>query len=122
MRVALNLEQLFQRPPGGIGRYASQLAKVLPTLSVPGDETGDAAEPGARHLHDIRALLEAGKATCLFPEAGQDPARAALLVDGTPARLGPPLDPEGLTLTTGAGLYDDLLRGLAKAIVSCAAG
>lgn len=85
-------------------------------------ETGDAAEPGARHLHEIRALLEAGQATCLFPEAGQDPARAALLVDGTPARLGPPLDPEGLTLTHGAGLYDDLLRGLATAIVSCAAG
>jgi glycosyltransferase involved in cell wall biosynthesis len=37
MRVALNLEQLFQRPPGGIGRYAAELARVLPTLGGAGD-------------------------------------------------------------------------------------
>src|SRR4030095_16089145 len=30
MRVALNLEQCFQRPPGGIGRYAVELARFLP--------------------------------------------------------------------------------------------
>ena len=30
MRVALNLEQCFQRPPGGIGRYAAELARLLP--------------------------------------------------------------------------------------------
>lgn len=37
MRVALNLEQCLQRPPGGIGRYAAELARVLPTLGAPGD-------------------------------------------------------------------------------------
>jgi len=37
MRVALNLEQLFQRPPGGIGRYAAELARVLPTIGEPGE-------------------------------------------------------------------------------------
>ena len=37
MRVALNLEQLFQRPPGGIGRYAAELARVLPTVGEPGE-------------------------------------------------------------------------------------
>src|SRR5262245_59276382 len=30
MRVALNLEQCFQRPPGGIGRYAAELGRLLP--------------------------------------------------------------------------------------------
>ncbi len=37
MRVALNLEQCLQRPPGGIGRYAAELARVLPTLGAPGE-------------------------------------------------------------------------------------
>ena len=37
MRVALNLEQLFQRPPGGIGRYAAELARVLPTVGEAGE-------------------------------------------------------------------------------------
>ena len=30
MRVALNLEQLLHRPPGGIGRYSAELARLLP--------------------------------------------------------------------------------------------
>jgi glycosyltransferase involved in cell wall biosynthesis len=37
MRVALNLEQCFQRPPGGIGRYAAELARLLPTTEDPVD-------------------------------------------------------------------------------------
>lgn len=36
MRVALNLEQLLQTPPGGVGRYTAELARLLPGL-----ETGD---------------------------------------------------------------------------------
>jgi glycosyltransferase involved in cell wall biosynthesis len=36
MRVALNLEQLLHRPPGGIGRYTAELARLLP---VPHDES-----------------------------------------------------------------------------------
>jgi glycosyltransferase involved in cell wall biosynthesis len=40
MRVALNLEQCFQRPPGGIGRYAAELARLLPDT--------DGAVDGAR--------------------------------------------------------------------------
>src|SRR5258705_545966 len=30
MRVALNVEQLLHRPPGGIGRYTAELARLLP--------------------------------------------------------------------------------------------
>ncbi|MDP9073436.1 MAG: glycosyltransferase family 4 protein [Actinomycetota bacterium] len=33
MRVALNVEQLLYRAPGGIGRYTSKLLTLLPTLS-----------------------------------------------------------------------------------------
>ena len=37
MRVALNVEQLLQRPPGGIGRYTAELARLLPTSAPPAD-------------------------------------------------------------------------------------
>jgi glycosyltransferase involved in cell wall biosynthesis len=38
MRVALNLEQLLSRPPGGIGRYTSELARLLPGPDPAGGE------------------------------------------------------------------------------------
>jgi glycosyltransferase involved in cell wall biosynthesis len=38
MRVAFNVEQLAHRPPGGIGRYTAELARLLP---VDGDGTAD---------------------------------------------------------------------------------
>ena len=37
LRVALNVEQLLYRSPGGVGRYTAQLATVLP-VTGPGDE------------------------------------------------------------------------------------
>ncbi|MBS0564041.1 MAG: zinc ABC transporter substrate-binding protein [Proteobacteria bacterium] len=85
-------------------------------------EAGDAAEPGLRHLQEVHALLARGEAVCLFPEAGYDPRREEQLVEGTPARLGQPIDPEGLALAPGPDLYDDLLRQLAKTIAACARG
>ncbi len=84
-------------------------------------EAGDAAEPGAGHLSAVTALLAAHKAACLFPEAGQDPKRAALLVEGTATRLGGALDPEGLSLPPGPALYGDLMRGLARTVADCVA-
>lgn len=37
MRVAINVEQLLYRSPGGVGRYTAQLAGLLPSV-VPGTE------------------------------------------------------------------------------------
>lgn len=37
MRIAVNVEQLLQRSPGGIGRYTARLARLLPRL-FPHDE------------------------------------------------------------------------------------
>lgn len=34
MRVALNIEQLVHRPPGGIGRYTAELVRLLPDGGV----------------------------------------------------------------------------------------
>lgn len=84
-------------------------------------EAGDAAEPGAAHLSAVTALLSAQKAICLFPETGQDPKRAALLVEGTNTRLGGALDPEGISLPTGPALYGELMRKLAQTVADCVA-
>ena len=64
MRVALNLEQLFQRPPGGIGRYAAALARVLPTVSGPGDDDVVVLPFVARHdSAEVAAVLAAAGVT-----------------------------------------------------------
>ena len=40
MRVAFNVEQLVQRPPGGIGRYTAELARLLPVDGESADDPG----------------------------------------------------------------------------------
>jgi glycosyltransferase involved in cell wall biosynthesis len=52
MRVALNLEQLLQPAPGGIGRYTAELARLLPALP-PADGDAVALAPFvARHRRE----------------------------------------------------------------------
>lgn len=82
---------------------------------------GDAATPGAAHLSAIRALLEQGGAACVFPEAGSDPKIIAALAEGTSARIGRPLDPEGRAQEPGPGLYGAVLEGTAAAFRDCLA-
>jgi glycosyltransferase involved in cell wall biosynthesis len=58
MRVALNLEQLLQPAPGGIGRYTAELARLLPALPAR-DGTAITLVPFvARHRrHHVRTRL-----------------------------------------------------------------
>ncbi len=84
-------------------------------------EAGDASPSGAAHLSDVAALLAETGVRCLFSEAGHDPRRAGVLVEGTGTRLGAPLDPEGRALDPGAALYDTLMRNLAQAVAECQA-
>ena len=82
-------------------------------------EAGDAADPSAKRLSEIAALLKAEGVRCLFPEAGHDPRRSAVLIEGTATKLGAALDPEGRALEPGAELYAALLRALATSIAEC---
>lgn len=82
---------------------------------------GDAAPPGAARLHDLHAGLTES-ATCIFPEANHDPKLVATMAEGTTARVGDPLDPEGSTLPQGPALYGDLMRALAATIMACVNG
>ena len=61
MRVAFNLEQLLQTPPGGVGRYTAELARLLPGLDRGDpDDAVDLVPFVARHrADDIAAALRA---------------------------------------------------------------
>lgn len=80
---------------------------------------GDAAAPGAAHMSELRALLHNNGTICIFPEVHQNTAYLDTVIEGTKARIGAPLDPSGINLTPGAGLYGALLVGLAETISDC---
>jgi glycosyltransferase involved in cell wall biosynthesis len=68
MRVALNLEQLLQPAPGGIGRYTAELARLLPTLpSTDGNEITLVPFVARHRREDVEARLQE------FGLAGIDP-------------------------------------------------
>jgi len=52
MRVALNLEQLLQPAPGGIGRYTAELARLLPALPAGGGDEITLVPFVARHRRE----------------------------------------------------------------------
>ncbi|MEH6773344.1 MAG: zinc ABC transporter substrate-binding protein, partial [Cereibacter changlensis] len=56
---------------------------------------------------------------CIFPEVQHDPKLVAQLAEGTPVKIGAPLDPQGSQLEPGAGLYAELLTGLATTLTDC---
>jgi zinc transport system substrate-binding protein len=83
---------------------------------------GDATAPGAARLSELRAGVEAGTPVCLFPEAQHDATLITQLAEGTGAKVGAALDPNGSTQEPGPGAYDGLMRSLAQAMADCVAG
>lgn len=72
MRVALNLEQLLQHPPGGIGRYTAELARLLPRAESDG-EAVELVPFVARHRSSSVA-----RAVAAFGLVGLEPVRFPL--------------------------------------------
>lgn len=80
---------------------------------------GEAASPGAARLATLRDNLTDAGAVCIFPEVNHTEAYVGLLTEGASLRIGPALDPEGVSLTPGPDLYAALMRGLAQSIADC---
>ena len=80
---------------------------------------GDAANPGAKHIAELEALLREGP-VCLFPEANHDPKLVAQLAEATGLTPAGALDPEGSFIEPGAALYGQMLRTMATTIADCA--
>jgi zinc transport system substrate-binding protein len=83
---------------------------------------GDAAAPGAQHLAELRARIEAGAVVCIFPEAQHDPALVTQMAEGTGLRVGAVLDPSGSASDAGPAAYPALLTTLARSMADCLDG
>lgn len=82
--------------------------------------TGDAAPPSAARIAAIRALVADAGAVCVFSEPQFDRGLVAAVIEGTPARAGV-LDPVGIGIAPGPGLYPALIEGLAGGLIGCLA-
>jgi zinc transport system substrate-binding protein len=82
---------------------------------------GDAAQPGAAHVRDLQAELQASGAACIFPEANHDSAMVEQMAQAAGVRMGAALDPSGANTNPGAGLYAAVLVGMATDIAACLA-
>lgn len=80
-----------------------------------------ASEPSAQRLKEVRDIVKASGAVCVFREP-QFSARAAdAVTEDTPARSGV-VDGIGSTLVPGKQAYGTLLRTLAQSLKDCLAG
>ena len=74
--------------------------------------------PGAARIRELRTVVAAAGAVCVFAEPQFEPAIVSAIIEGTEARAGT-LDPEGAELQPGESFYADLLRGLAADLGAC---
>ena len=77
--------------------------------------------PSAKRLTEVRRKIASLGAACVFAEPGFQPNLLAAVTEGTQARTGE-IDPEGMILEPGPGLYDALLLNLARNIKGCLSG
>ena len=79
---------------------------------------GDAANPGAAHLREIRALLGTGTIACAFDEPNTNPALLKTVVQdtGVPTAM---LNPAGIAIDAGPDLYATMMLNLATDIAAC---
>lgn len=82
---------------------------------------GDATAPGAARLAALREGVEGGASVCVFPEAQHDAALVEQLAEGTGARVGAALDPNGSMQEPGAAAWEGTIRALAVAMAECVA-
>lgn len=74
--------------------------------------------PGARRLAELRALVAETGAVCVFSEPQFSSALVDTVIEGSEARAGT-LDPMGMTLDPGPGLYLELMQALAADLEVC---
>jgi zinc transport system substrate-binding protein len=75
-------------------------------------------QPSAKRLKAVREKIASLDAVCVFAEPSFQPKLVAAVTEKTTARSGV-LDPEGLALSPGPGLYSELMQGLAQNLATC---
>jgi zinc transport system substrate-binding protein len=69
-------------------------------------------------LRQLRGRILSDGVVCVFAEPQFPPRIIETIIEGTPARRGT-LDPLGVALPAGPGMYAALLEGLARDMKSC---
>ena len=88
-------------------------------LSYAGSVSLDVSRlPGAKHVQDVRHIIESQQAVCLFQEPQFSPALVKTLADGAGIKIGQ-LDPLGVNLALTPTTYVDLLQNAATQFVEC---
>ncbi|RMG56656.1 MAG: hypothetical protein D6717_06220, partial [Gammaproteobacteria bacterium] len=77
--------------------------------------------PGARHVRDLRRMMQSGAVDCLYREAQFRPRLIDELIAGTSVHTGQ-LDPLGAGLKPGPDAWAQLLRRLAGQFLACREG
>ncbi|MBD8894359.1 zinc ABC transporter substrate-binding protein ZnuA [Labrenzia suaedae] len=77
--------------------------------------------PGADRLNEIQQRIKTDGVVCVFGEPQFEPKLVSVVLEGTDARMAT-LDPLGTGLTNGPGLYEQLLKGIAKTMTNCLTG
>lgn len=74
--------------------------------------------PGARHIQQMREIIAASGARCIFREPQFEPQILAAIVEGSEIHIGE-LDPLGVGLETGINGFFHLMRNLAREFTGC---
>jgi zinc transport system substrate-binding protein len=75
-------------------------------------------QPGARHVQEVRQIIEKKQAVCLFQEPQFPPALVKTLVEGTDIRISE-LDPLGMKLPLDENTYITLLENASRQFLNC---
>ncbi|WP_178114189.1 zinc ABC transporter substrate-binding protein ZnuA [Pseudomonas sp. SST3] len=79
---------------------------------------GGEAQPGARHVAEMRQRLEQAGPSCVFHEPPTRPRLAGSLVRGLPVRVAE-LDAMGHGIEANASGYEDLIENLGTSLAEC---
>lgn len=79
---------------------------------------GDASDPGARRVSEIREAIRENGVTCIAAEPQYNPSLVRTVAGGDDIRA-TVLDPLGTGLEPGPDFYDNLIRSLADALLNC---
>lgn len=78
----------------------------------------DGTHPSIQQITQLQALLNNTKATCVFSEPQYSERLVNTITQGTHAKRGV-LDPLGVNLSTGKGLYNSLIQSLSDELLRC---
>ena len=86
-----------------------------PIGAIKNEHAGDAT---ARHLSELSKLIQSHESICVFAEPQYNPGLVNALSDSSTVMTST-LDPIGVDLEPGVGLYSELIGGIARNIIDC---